>query len=121
MAVETEEVGILSTKKFKFDNEEDVEFVCLFVCWYLTPLSTIFQLYRGGQFCFGGGNKSTRRKPPNCRKSLTNFITYGCIKYTSPEWDPKSQGNDCIDCYKTNYHTITTTTVPSRSGYFKYK
>jgi len=23
----------------------------------------------------GGGNWSTRRKPPTCRKSLTNFIT----------------------------------------------
>ena len=30
--------------------------------WFLTPLSTIFQLYRGGQF-IGGGNRSTRRKP----------------------------------------------------------
>jgi len=24
----------------------------------------------------GGGTRSTRRKPPTCRKSLTNFITY---------------------------------------------
>jgi hypothetical protein len=24
----------------------------------------------------GGRNRSTRRKPPTCRKSLTNFITY---------------------------------------------
>jgi hypothetical protein len=24
---------------------------------------------------FLGGNRSTRRKPPTCRKSLTNFIT----------------------------------------------
>ena len=31
----------------------------------------------------GGGNKSTRRKSPTCRKSLTNFITYCCIEYTS--------------------------------------
>jgi len=23
----------------------------------------------------GGGNRSTQRKPPTCRKSLTNFIT----------------------------------------------
>ena len=33
----------------------------------------------------GGGNKSTQRKPPTCYKSLTNFITLCCIKYTSPE------------------------------------
>ena len=24
----------------------------------------------------GGGNQSTRREPPTCRKSLINFITY---------------------------------------------
>jgi hypothetical protein len=50
------------------------KFVCLFV--HFTPLSTIFQLYRGVQFSFiGGGNQRTQRKPLTCRKSLTNFIT----------------------------------------------
>ena len=43
----------------------------------ILPFSTIFQLY-------GGGNWSTRRKPPTCRKSLTNLITQYCIKYTPP-------------------------------------
>jgi hypothetical protein len=31
----------------------------------------------------GGGNRRTKRKPPTCRMSLTNFITK-CIEYTSP-------------------------------------
>ena len=34
--------------------------------WSLTPLSTIFKLYRDGQFCWW-------RKTPTSRKSLTNL------------------------------------------------
>jgi hypothetical protein len=41
--------------------------------WCLMPLSTIFQLYRGGQRYFFGGNQNTWRDPPTCCKSLTNF------------------------------------------------
>ena len=55
--------------------------------WGLTPLSTIFQLYRGGQFYWW----SARRKPPTYRKSLTNFITYRIMLQVSPEWDSNSQ------------------------------
>ena len=35
--------------------------------------------------------ESTRRKPPTCCKSLTNFITLCCIEYTSPRTGLSSQ------------------------------
>ena len=59
----------------------------------------------------------TWRKPSTCRKSLTNFITYCCIEYTSKWAGFKLKtlvviGTDCTGSCKSNYHTITTTTAP---------
>ena len=62
------------------------------------------------------GNRSNRRKPPICRKSLTNFITLCCIEYTLP-WMVFELttlvviDTDCTGSCKSNYHTIMTTTA----------
>ena len=64
----------------------------------------------------GGGNRSTWRKSQTCRKSLKNFIIYCCIEDTLPwtRFELKTSvviGTDCTCSCKSNYHTITITTV----------
>jgi len=53
----------------------DLGYLGWFGLWCLMSLSTIFQLCRGGQFHWW----RTRRKPPICHKSLTNFITHNVV------------------------------------------
>jgi len=60
----------------------------------------------------GGGNWSTRRKPPTCRNSLTNYITVHIALLGFELTTLVVIGTDCIGSYKSNYHTITITTVP---------
>jgi hypothetical protein len=74
------------------------------------PLSTIFQLYH--QFYWWGKPEYLERKPLACHKSLTNFITWSFIEYTSP-WagfeltNLMVIGTDCTGSCKSNYHVIT--------------
>ena len=54
-------------------------------------------------------NQSTWRKPQTCRKSLTYFITYCCIQYTSPRAGLELTmlvviGTDYTGNCKSNYH-----------------
>ena len=62
--------------------------------WWLTPLSTIFQLYRGDQFyCWKKSEypDKTTDLPQVKSLTVTNFITFCCIEYTSSDRNSISQ------------------------------
>ena len=65
-----------ASKRISVNVNGLIRYVCLFVWWCSTALSAIFQLYRCGQLYLW----RTRRTPPTCHKSLTNYeIRYSII------------------------------------------
>jgi hypothetical protein len=55
-------------------------FICCITHLSITHFQQYFSYIVAVSF-IGGGNRSTWRKPPTCRESLTNFFTKCCIEY----------------------------------------
>ena len=111
----------MSVIRFKFTmSPENITYWFEIVCWlwYMVLNSTFKNIsaISWRSVFISGGNQRTRRKQSTCHKTLTNFITYYWIEYTSP-WTgfelttlvvicTDSIGSNC----KSKYNTITATT-----------
>ena len=92
--------------------------VCQWITDWLMPLSTIFQLYWGGQFYWW---KNPEDPEKATYPSQVTDKLYGILLYTSlwSRFELRTSvviGTDCICSCKSNYHTITTTTAPQLVG-----
>ena len=89
---------------------------CVFAGWCLTQIETIFQLFR---VCDGSGFLVEETGGPRVNHQPVEVTDklYHITLYTSP-WSIFKLttsvviGTDCIGSCKSNYHTITATTVP---------